>query len=200
MMAPLRLHILGASGSGTSTLGQLLAARFPLTPYDTDDFFWEPTDPPYEIKRAPAERLAMLQQALSQHERWVLSGSLCGWGDPLIPLFDAVIFITLPVHVRLERTQQRERARFGDHLDEGGALHQKHQDFMAWSASYDDPVPVVGRNRLKHEGWLAQLPCPVYQVDNSGTLQDLLDTVCARLRLNEGIDDDDQNHPGALRG
>lgn len=184
-MPPLRLHILGASGSGTTTLGRHLAARVHLTHFDTDDFFWAPSDPPYTVRRTPMERLDPLQPALQAQDRWVLSGSLCGWGDPLIPLFDAVLFITVPPEVRLNRTQQRERARFGAQIDEGGTRHGHHQAFMAWSAGYDDPHPVVGRNRLRHEAWLAQLSCPVYRVDNSGTIPDLLDTVCAQLRLNE---------------
>ena len=47
-------------------------------------------------------------------------------GDPLIPLFDAVIFITVPAQVRLERTSQRERERYGAQLKEGGPPYQKH--------------------------------------------------------------------------
>lgn len=177
--APLRLHVMGASGSGTTSLGQLLATRYALTHHDTDDFFWEHTEPPYAVKRPPDQRLSMLQGALSRQERWVLSGSLCGWGDPLVPLFGAVIFITLPARLRLERTWLRERARFGGHIGEGGALAQKHREFMAWSAGYDDPAPVVGRNRLRDETWLAQLPCPVFRVDNSGTRQQLVNAVAA---------------------
>ena len=41
-----RIHILGASGSGTTTLGRALAARLQCPHFDTDDCFWLPTDPP----------------------------------------------------------------------------------------------------------------------------------------------------------
>ena len=42
-----RIHILGASGSGTTALGQALAEHLRCPHFDTDDYFWLPTDPPY---------------------------------------------------------------------------------------------------------------------------------------------------------
>ena len=38
-----RIHILGASGSGTTTLGRALAERLQCRHFDTDDYFWLPT-------------------------------------------------------------------------------------------------------------------------------------------------------------
>jgi len=41
-----RIHILGASGSGTTTLGRALAERLQYPHFETDDYFWLPTAPP----------------------------------------------------------------------------------------------------------------------------------------------------------
>jgi adenylate kinase family enzyme len=43
----MRVHIVGASGSGTTTLGKALAARAGCAHLDTDEFFWMPTEPPF---------------------------------------------------------------------------------------------------------------------------------------------------------
>jgi adenylate kinase family enzyme len=80
-----RLHILGASGSGTTTLGMALSAHFGYTQLDTDDYFWEPTDPPFQRPRDRDARQTLLAAALDVHPRWVLSGSLCGLGGHLHP-------------------------------------------------------------------------------------------------------------------
>jgi len=37
----------------------------------------------------------------------VLSGSLCGWGDPLIPEFELIVFLVVPTAVRLQRVRAR---------------------------------------------------------------------------------------------
>jgi len=57
------MHILvtGASGSGTSTLGQALASEFELRFVDADDIYWLPTKPAFREKRDAAERLALLR-------------------------------------------------------------------------------------------------------------------------------------------
>src|SRR5437660_12581847 len=113
MNTPNRVNIVGASGSGTSSLGVAMAARFGHRHLDTDDFFWVRTDPPFREIRPRGERLASLRQALRQSPAWVLSGSLCGWGDPLIPEFELVVFLVVPTSVRLARLRAREIERFG---------------------------------------------------------------------------------------
>src|SRR5262245_15701293 len=112
MTATARIHITGASGSGVSTLGAALAGRLECAQFDVDDFFWAPTDPPFVEKRPVAERLALLGERLTD-ERWILSGSLVGWGDPLMLLFDLVVFVYTPSEIRMARLLEREAARYG---------------------------------------------------------------------------------------
>ena len=162
---PDHIHVLGASGSGTTTLARAIAETHRHAHLDTDDFYWEPTDPPFSVKREPAARLEMLGAALDAHSRWVLSGSLCGWGDVVIPRFDLVVFLLVPTDVRLARLLERERRRFGEAaLAPGGAMHEIHATFMAWAADYDDGGEDM-RSRRQHEAWLATLPCPCIRLE-----------------------------------
>jgi len=87
-----RIHILGASGSGTTTLGRALAARLQCLHFDTDDYFWLPTDPPFTHQRARTERQPLLMDDLTAQDAWVVSGSLCEWGDVAISLFELNAF------------------------------------------------------------------------------------------------------------
>lgn len=52
-----RVLIVGASGTGTTTLGRALANEWSVPHADVDDYFWEPTEPPYTTKRGPRSRL-----------------------------------------------------------------------------------------------------------------------------------------------
>ena len=76
-----RVHIVGASGSGTTTLGLALASRLEIPHFDIDDYYWIPTDPPYREPRPSEERLPLLEPRLRASDAWVLSGSLVGWGN-----------------------------------------------------------------------------------------------------------------------
>lgn len=172
MTVPARIHILGASGAGTSTLGREIAARYGHGHLDTDDFYWLPSDPPYQTARPRIERLNLLRAALDTSPRWALSGSLCGWGDEVISRFNVVIFVTAPTEARLERLRAREAARFGAAILPGGRQHAQHITFLAWAATYDRAGP-DSRSRALHESWLAALPCPVRHFENAGDIHAL---------------------------
>src|SRR5688500_14493871 len=96
------VHVFGASGAGTSTLGREVARRHDLDFFDTDDFYWEATDPPYQKPAARALRRTMLLNALKASDGWVLAGSLCGWGDDVIPLLDLAVYVSTDTSVRLK--------------------------------------------------------------------------------------------------
>ena len=49
------IHIVGASGAGTTTLGQALEREYAYKWLDTDGYFWEQTDP-HEFLSLAAQR------------------------------------------------------------------------------------------------------------------------------------------------
>jgi cytidylate kinase len=68
---------------------------------------------------------------VTTHATWMLSGSLCGWGDVAIPLFELVIFLAIPQAIRMERLRQREHQRFGERILPGGDMYEVSQAFLA---------------------------------------------------------------------
>jgi adenylate kinase family enzyme len=177
-----RIHITGASGSGTSTLGAALAGRLGVPWHDTDSYFWLPSDPAYVTPRPMPERLERLSRALDDEVGWVLSGSLDGWGDALIPRIGTDIFLHLPGPARLARLQAREVARFGARIAPGGDMHQGSRDFVEWAARYDT-AGTDQRSLARHEAWLAALPCPVLRLDASQPPPAVLAAALAGLGL-----------------
>ena len=176
-VVPKRIHIVGASGSGTTTLAACTAARYGHRHLDTDDFYWIPTQPPFRQKRPRAERLAMLRQALFEHGSWVLSGSLCGWGDPLISDFELVVFLAIPLPVRMARLRAREIQRYDERaVAPGGELHKAHIAFLDWARGYDEGDLSI-RSRALHEAWLATLPCPVIRLEGDLAIDEQLDRI-----------------------
>ena len=149
-----RIHILGAAGGGKTTLGRALAERLDVAHLDTDDAYWLPTDPPFREKRPVPERIALLRGALDAGDRCVLTVSLSGWGDELVPLLDGVALLDTPVELRVQRLAARERERYGDAVDPRGALHERHAALLDWAAAYDAGT-APGRNRARDEAWLA---------------------------------------------
>lgn len=167
------VHLFGASGSGTTTLGRMLAQEMGWTHLDSDDYFWLPTDPPFRQKRPAPERVALMKQNMDAAENVVISGSLVGWGDGLIPYFTLCVRTVVDPDVRLERLYQRELARFGARILPGGDMHEANQEFLRWARGYEDG-PLTTRSRAMHDQWQQMLRCPCVTVDTTGPLEDAL--------------------------
>ena len=172
-MQPARVHILGASGSGTTTLGRALATRWAVPHADSDDYFWMPSDPPYTQKRDEAQRVALMRQIFVPRSAWVLSGSLVGWGDAVVAECDALVFLALDPSERLERLHAREEIRYAGKQHDDAEWHE----FMEWAKGYDDPT-FTGRSRVEHDAWMSALGKPVLRLDSRAPVAELVDSVC----------------------
>ncbi len=176
-----RIHIVGASGAGVTTLGRALANALAIPHHDTDDYFWRPTASPYRETRPAADRLRLMEELFLGRSDWVLSGSLDGWGDSIVPLFDLVVFLSAPTEVRLRRLRDREARRFGaDAVAPGGRRHQETEEFIEWASHYDDGG-CEGRNLVRHEAWLKTLKCRVSRADGTRATADLVGEITRAL-------------------
>lgn len=166
----MQILITGASGCGTSTLGQALAAHLSWGCIDLDDYYWVPTVPPFREKRDSASRLARLQDEMARHDDLVVSGSLMEWGIEVENSFSLIVFLTVPAAVRVHRLERREIQRYGIRDDA----------FLAWAAQYEEGT-LPGRNRRRHEAWLAQRTCPILRIDGTPTVSESLRIVLGQL-------------------
>ena len=174
-----RIHVFGAAGSGTSTLGRHLASAIGGSHLDTDSYYWLKSEPPFTQKRAPSDRISLIEHDVQGKARWVLSGSICSWGDPLLHRFTLAVFLYLDPAIRMARLAERERARYGDRILPGEDMHEQHVQFMAWASSYDTAKAPV-RSFDLHERWLAGLKCPVIRMDSGHSVDDLCNEVLRR--------------------
>lgn len=170
-----KIHFLGAACSGATSLGLRAAQAFGLPHVDTDDFFWQPTDPPYTRKRPVSDRLVRMRAAMGTGG-WVVSGALDGWGDDLIRDVDLIVFLTAPTALRLARLKAREKRRFGDRIGPGGDMERLHASFLVWASQYDD-AGFAGRSRMRHETWLESQPAPVLRLESTRSVEEMLEKV-----------------------
>lgn len=174
-MAGNRIHIFGASGAGTTTLGRALASALESQHFDTDDFYWYPTDPPFNDKRPVPERQALMEQMFLPRRDWVLSGSLDSWSEGIDHRFTFAVFLTLNTETRLRRLRAREGWRLQDPSERPGM-----EAFLDWASAYDDGL-LPGRNRARHLAWADTLDCPVMTLDSgrpvSILVHDIVDTL-----------------------
>ena len=180
----MRVLVTGASGSGTTTLGRALSEELKVAFFDVDDFFWLPTEPLYQQKRAPSARLSLFVEELAKVAHSVTSGSVIGWGGELENSFSLIVFLTLQHELRLTRLRQRETARFG----------RANPEFLEWAAQYDAGKLDVN-SRIGDEKWLSERSCPVLRIEGDSSVLEGVERVANALHSFEPFTT--HQHPNA---
>lgn len=168
------IHILGASGSGTTTLAKALSQKLGYVHFDSDEYLWLPTNPKFTVKRPLDERLDLLKKDLETTDKWILSGSNCGWGDFLMHCYDLVIFLYVPVDIRIERLKEREMNTYAEHILPSGDMYESYKEFIEWATAYDTGGLEM-RSQALHNEWMKQLKCPVVRIEGVQSIDERIE-------------------------
>ena len=166
----MRILIIGASGSGTTTLAEALSSEYGWGFLDVDNYYWLPTTPPFQNKRNHSKRLEMILNDLSQFHNSVVSGSIMNWGHDLEDSFDLIVFLYLDSDIRVGRIKNREKVRFGS----------VNPDFLKWASEYDTG-PSEGRSLERHNIWLGERSCKVIRVEGDLSINERVEVVSSAL-------------------
>ena len=148
-------------------MGQALAEALGGRFVEADDFFWLPSEPPFQAKRPVEERRSLLLAEFKRSAVVVVSGAVSGWGVEVEDAFDFVVFLYLDAAIRIERLRQRELQRFG----------AVNSAFIEWAAQYDEGLQ-DGRSLARQRAWLSTRSCPVLHLEGDLSTQERL----ARIR------------------
>ena len=171
----MRINIIGAPGTGKTTLGKALARELDCVYLDSDDYFHVLSNPPYTKQRTPEERFRLLISDLANHENCVVSGHVGLWGKHELLEFSAVLFLYLPAEIRLARLKAREQERFRLRIEPGGDMYEDHLGFMQWAAGYDKRPPEESNGLASHGRYLKAQTCPVLRMEKPLTEQEQVD-------------------------
>ena len=176
-----RIHIFGASGAGTTTLAGALASALGCPHFDSDNYFWLPTDPPFQEFREVKARQELLVRDLTSHDAWVLSGSLCGWGDVAVPLIDLAVYLSIPQDVRMARLEAREIERYGEEVARpDGVWSESSREFLDGAMRYEDGS-LTFRSRALHEAWMANLQCRILRIEGDTSTDERVARVISEI-------------------
>lgn len=179
-----RIHIFGASGSGVTTLGLALGQHLGIPYFDSDNYFWEKTDPPFTEKVPPEIRNANIKSTLESHPEWIFGGSSLNWGKNVFPDYRLVVFLRIPKTIRLQRIERREYQRYGDTMYQDPIQSAKTQEFLEWCGDYDECTGIANRNIHVHEAWLRNLRFPVLRLEGDLSVSERIHAITDWLKKN----------------
>jgi len=178
----MKINIIGASGSGTTTLAGNLAQMFNYIHLDSDKYFWKDTEKQFEHATDSMERNRLLKEDLERFENDILSGPIFHWGENLTNYFNLVVFLYVPHNIRMKRLQLREYARYGSLIETDAQTKYSYNDFMDFAARYDDPQFDNTRTFHAQQNWLSSLDIPVIRIEGDYTLEENMTLVVDEIK------------------
>ena len=126
------------------------------------------------------ERQELLKKDLESANEWILSGSLCGWGDVFISYFELVVYLSLPKELRIKRLIERERQRYGKEIEPNGSMYKQHKEFLEWAKKYDE-AGIDMRSKALHDMWLSRIQCPIIKIEGDLTVEERVAIILKKL-------------------
>ena len=177
----MKILLFGASGSGTTTLGNEIQKKTHFKHLDADDYYWKKTNPPFKEKIPLTERNKNLKTDFEKYGDIVLSGSMVSWGKEWETEFDLAVFIRLKNTIRMERLKKREAERYGEKLLTNKEIQQNSKAFLEWADQYENPN-FDGRSLKIHNQWMELLHCKILRLDGQMQLDKKVELVLKEIK------------------
>ena len=175
----MRVQLIGASGTGKSTLGGELSKRLGIPLLEVDRYYWADDD--FRVKRSDEEKRAMLFADLAIHDSFVFTGAPQSFARGYPHDLDLIVFLRLNTEVRMNRLRQRELLRYGARALPEGDHYADTESFLAWAATYETSDDTVGNSLVSHRLLLSQATCPILELDADWPVDELLEDIIKEL-------------------
>jgi adenylate kinase family enzyme len=177
----MKILIFGASGSGTTTLGNEIEKQTNFKHLDVDNYYWRKTEPPFQEKIELEKRNINLKADFNGFKNVIVSGSMVSWEKEWETSFDLAIFIRLENDLRMKRLKTRETERYGEKLITDKKTQQNSKAFLEWADQYENPN-FDGRSLKIHKNWIELLNCKALTIDGKSELNDKVETVLNEIK------------------
>lgn len=130
----MKIQVIGASGTGKSTLCKYISEKTGVYWIDTDKYLWK--DSSFTENHHVEERFKMYNDDSANHQDYVVSGSVHSWNPEGFNDRELLVLLILDEEIRMKRIYDREFARFGERMLPGGDHYDLTCEFLDWCRTY----------------------------------------------------------------
>ena len=132
---------------------------------DIEDYYFEDAEIPYSKSRSRKEVMLLMEQDVIKYPNFIISAVNADLGEKINSLYECVIYIQVPLDIRLNRVKQRAFDKFGDRVLVGGDMYEQEQGFFDF---------VVNKTMGKTDEWLKCLSCPIIYIDGTNPIDETI--------------------------
>ncbi|MEK3889502.1 AAA family ATPase [Bacillus sp. FSL K6-3431] len=176
----MKIHIIGGSGTGKSTLAKFISEKEHIKWIDTDNYLWK--DDFFTENNPLEKRKELYQNDMESCSSYVASGSIFSWCPEGFSNRDHLVFLFLDEFIRMDRLRNREIERIGISemwMDENGKYTN---EFLDWCKTYltEEDENMAG-TYAEQVYQMALSKSPVLKLDSSRTVEELYAEILSRL-------------------
>lgn len=108
---PRRIHIIGAQGSGKTTLARELSTHLAVPHYELDWIAYNPACKDGAGLRIPLDKRLASLRAILEKPGWITEGVYLWWTNPLLEVADLIVWLDLPFPILAWRIVNRHVQR-----------------------------------------------------------------------------------------
>ena len=143
----MKIHIIGASGSGKSYLASGLSSKYSIPHYDLDELFWDNSSS-YGTKRPAEERDKLLSDILKSNDR-IIEGVYYDWLDESFKQADVIYVMDIkPAICKLRIIKRFIKRKLRIEPGKNETLRSLFA-LLKWTDKYFSENLVVIKERLK---------------------------------------------------
>ena len=169
--------VCGLNGSGKTTLAGALAKELNFKHMDIEQYYFISTDNPYSSSRTREEVERLLLEDIKKNPCFVFSAVNGNMTPEINENYTLVVYLDVPLDVRMKRIRQRAVDKFGDRVLPGGDIYEQEESFFAYAEK---------RTPENIEKWLKTLSCKTIRLDGTKPIQESVALIKSLLLWEKG--------------
>lgn len=164
--------VCGLNGSGKTTLACALAKALNYKHMDVEQYYFTSADNPYSSSRTREEVERLLSEDIKRNPLFVFSAVNGDFTTEINENYALVVYLEVPLDIRMKRIRARAAERFGDRILPGGDMYEQEENFFAHAEK---------RSPEKIEKWLKTVRCNVVRLDGTKPIEENVEIIKACL-------------------
>ena len=169
--------ICGLNGSGKTTLASALAKKLNFKHMDVEEYYFTSADNPYQSSRSREEVEQLLLEDIKLNPCFVFSAVNGDMTTEINAHYDMVIYLDVPVDMRIKRIRQRAIDKFGNRVLFGGDMYEQEEKFFEYAEK---------RKPDKIEEWLNTMVCKCIRLDGTKPKSESIKTIVENMQVIKG--------------
>ncbi len=150
--------ICGLNGSGKTALSSALAKELNFKHMDIENYYFSPTDTTYSSQKSREEVENLLLDDMQHNSCFVFSAVNGNISKEVNKFYDVVIYLDVPLDIRMARIRQRALDKFGNRILPSGDMYEQEEKFFE-SAAKKSPEKI--------KSWLKTINCKIFHLDGT---------------------------------